>query len=141
MLLNQAPLFKESVLLSILATPAGQQLCQQPLLQPGGARIQPRAVVAAAPGVSAPSGPSGPSGMAIARPVQSFETLGGAPLAVDAHAPMLLVRRLPGVVRRDATQAFSLRECVQSCGQGALLVDRVLPELAYKLGRALKYGA
>lgn len=144
MQLNRAPLFKDTILLSILLTSQGQKLSAQPLLQPGGPAINPRAVISAAPGISMPAAPSWQQagGITIARPVQSFETLQGQPVATDLHAPMLLVRRLPGVVRRDAAQTFCLQAYVQACrGQGALLVDRVLPEIAYKLGRALKYGA
>ncbi len=42
---------------------------------------------------------------------------------------------------RDEAGALSLSECVLRGGHGSILVDRLLPELAYKLGRAAKYGA
>ncbi len=144
MQLNKAALFKDTILLSILWTSQGKKLSAQPLLQPGGPVINPRAIISAAPGTSIPAAPSWQQagGISITRPVQSFETLQGQPVAVDLYAPMLLVRRLPGVVRRDAAQTLGLQAYVQAGrGQGALLVDRVLPEIAYKLGRALKYGA
>ncbi len=44
-------------------------------------------------------------------------------------------------VRRDRAQRLTLGEALASGGGGALLLEHLLPELAYKLGRAPKYGA
>ena len=60
---------------------------------------------------------------------------------VAEAAPLLLVRRLPGVVRRDRAAKLSLAEAAARGGMGAMLLDRLLPEMAYKLARAPKYGA
>jgi hypothetical protein len=96
------------------------------------------------------------------RPLQSGQMLGGArvPLlrwwrrgtagggganaaASTAPAPTpaaVCARRLPGAVRACGARRLALREAVHS-GEGAVLMERLLPELAYKLGRAAKYGA
>ncbi len=60
---------------------------------------------------------------------------------MDPAAPVLVARRLPGVVRRDRAQKMTWREAAAAGGQGAVLLDRLLPEVAYKLARAPKYGA
>ncbi len=43
--------------------------------------------------------------------------------------------------RRDAVERLDLEEVQQRGGGGCMLVCRLLPEVAYKLGRASKYGA
>ena len=73
--------------------------------------------------------------------MQSCEQLAGKPLAVRRQQAVLCLRRLPGVIRRDGCSRFSLGDCCSSSGTLALLADRLLPEVAYKLGRAPKYGA
>ena len=93
-----------------------------------------------APGVG--DGASGTAG--VQRPVQSWQQLCGRVLSVDAvdvSRPMLCCRRLPGVVRRDGCNRLTLVEGYCKGGMGPLVCDRLLPELAYKLGRAHKYGA
>lgn len=77
----------------------------------------------------------------VLRPVQSFEQHGGAPIDVDTRQPLLVVRRLPGVMRRDKATRCSVAECLSKGGMGCILADRLIPEIAYKLGRAPKYGA
>ncbi|KAG2490051.1 hypothetical protein HYH03_011516 [Edaphochlamys debaryana] len=77
----------------------------------------------------------------VSRPLQSFEFLGLERLAVDVRAPLLVARRLPGVVRRDHAQRLAVKEAVAAGGMGAIAADRLLHELAYKLARAPKYGA
>ncbi len=47
----------------------------------------------------------------------------------------------PTTPRRDRAEALSFDEVLLRGGLGATLVDHVLPEIAYKLGRAPKYGA
>ncbi|KAK9821225.1 hypothetical protein WJX81_003510 [Elliptochloris bilobata] len=54
---------------------------------------------------------------------------------------LLLVLRLAGVVRRDMAARLSATEAAERGGGGCILLERLLPELAYKLGRAPKYGA
>lgn len=62
---------------------------------------------------------------------------------VDAQldAPLLAVRRLPGAVRRDRASRLSMQEALSKGGIGSVLLNRLLPEIAYKLARAPKYGA
>jgi len=43
--------------------------------------------------------------------------------------------------RVDAAAALDLSEVVQHGAGGCILAERLLPEVAYKLGRASKYGA
>ena len=43
--------------------------------------------------------------------------------------------------RCDNAKAFSYEECSQWGAAGNILLERLLPELAFKLGRASKYGA
>ena len=69
----------------------------------------------------------------------------GAPLcASDAlcsqHA-LLCIHRLEAVVRRDAVSAVCAAEVAAQGGRGVILADDVLAELAFKLGRAPKYGS
>lgn len=42
--------------------------------------------------------------------------------------------------RQDSSKGFSYEECKKGAG-GGILLERLLPEIAYKLGRAHKYGA
>ncbi|KXZ46687.1 hypothetical protein GPECTOR_41g651 [Gonium pectorale] len=63
----------------------------------------------------------------------SFEFLGLGRVEADLASPLLVVRRLPGVVRRDRAERLSYREALAAGGQGAILADRLLPEVAYKV--------
>jgi hypothetical protein len=51
------------------------------------------------------------------------------------------LRRLPGVIRADACRRLGLAEAAARGGLGPVVADRLLHEVAYKLGRAPKYGA
>ncbi|KAG2430129.1 hypothetical protein HXX76_010228 [Chlamydomonas incerta] len=83
----------------------------------------------------------------VSRPLQSFEFLGLERLTgpggcgVDLAAPLLVARRLPGVVRRDRAERLSYRDALAAGGQGCVQLERLLPEVAYKVARAPKYGA
>jgi hypothetical protein len=85
--------------------------------------------------------PAGADFPPVRRPRQSAEFSGVAAVAPDARRPAVVVHRLPGVVRRDGVARLTLGEVRARGGGGAILAERVLPELAYKLGRAPKYGA
>ncbi len=54
---------------------------------------------------------------------------------------LLCVHSLRGVVRRDEAACAGHAEFVARGARGAVLADDVLVELAFKLGRASKYGA
>lgn len=78
----------------------------------------------------------------VVRPRQSFQQVGGESLAdLDTQSAVLCLRRLPGVVRQDRLGQASVKESWNKAGQGVILIDRLLHEIAYKLGRAAKYGA
>ncbi|GIL76579.1 hypothetical protein Vretimale_19502 [Volvox reticuliferus] len=132
------------------------------LLQPGGMQLDPSAVivtlrnlaqlgrsggetVAAAAATAGACGALAVLGMPdlplVTRPVQSFELLGLAHVETDARAPVLIARRLPGVVRRDRAERLGYREALTAGSMGAIMMDRLLPDVAYKIGRAPKYGA
>jgi hypothetical protein len=44
------------------------------------------------------------------------------------------------VCRQDNSTGFSAEQCKLGAG-GGILLERLMPEIAYKLGRAYKYGA
>jgi hypothetical protein len=56
------------------------------------------------------------------------------------HA-LLCVHSLRGVVRRDEASYVGHAEFVARGARGTVLADDMLAELAFKLGRASKYGA
>jgi hypothetical protein len=130
------------VLLTVLATPSGgQQPGAIPLLAAaGGCELSPH-VSTATPGQQQQQQQQQQPGRRVLRPLQSCEQLSGKPLAVSQQRAILCLRRLPGVIRRDDCTRFSLSDCCSNSGGLALLADRLLPEIAYKLGRAPKYGA
>ena len=80
-------------------------------------------------------------GVTLLRPRQSFETEGLTPVTVDTAYPMLLVQCLPGVIRKDACVRCSVEECAALSGMLCILASRLMSEIAYKIGRASKYGA
>lgn len=133
--LNNSSAFKDAVLLTVLVTPgSSQQPGAIPLLAAAGGGVLSPQVGAAAPAQQQPE-------RRVLRPLQSCEQLAGKPLAVSQQRAILCLRRLPGVIRRDGCTRFSLSDCCSNSGSLALLADRLLPEIAYKLGRAPKYGA
>ncbi|KAI8470765.1 MAG: hypothetical protein J3K34DRAFT_508772 [Monoraphidium minutum] len=138
--LNNSPAFRDAVLLAFVLTPAGADLGQS-LLEPGGAPLQPGAPVGAGGGAAAAEGEERGTAPPVPRPLQSWQQLGGAPAAAGGRAAALCVRRLPGVVRVDGCARVGLGECLSRGGMGGMLADRLLPEIAYKVGRAPKYGA
>ncbi len=130
------------------------------LVQPGGAPLDPSAAVVTPRSVAqvGRGGASAAGALAanaagalsvldsadlplIKRPVQSFELLGMARVEADLQAPVLVARRLPGVIRRDRAERLGYKEALTAGGMGTILLDRLLPDVAYKIGRAPKYGA
>lgn len=71
------------------------------------------------------------------RPRQSFELAGEA---VRQRA-LLCIHRLGAVVRRDDARRACAAEFEALGARGSILADDVLAEVAYKLGRAPKFGA
>lgn len=72
------------------------------------------------------------------RPVQSCEISGNKQIAVCECRNLVIARRLQGVVRIDDVKVISGAHVGSA---GAILVEHVLPEIAYKLARSKKYGA
>ena len=156
--LNNSTAFRDSVLLTLLASPGASGPLEDvpsPLVQRCGADVPLHARTPrphATPGSKAAGGDGAAPQQqqqqqqhnfrgrsSIPLPLQSWQQLGGVPLAIDVGRPLLAARRLPGVLRRDGAARFSLAEA--PCGSGAIVIDRLIPEIAYKLGRAPKYGA
>lgn len=77
----------------------------------------------------------------VALPRQSHEVQHEAAVRVRAAGFALLAQRLPAVVRIDDVRRLGLAEVVAAGGARCVLAERLLPEVAYKLGRAPKYGA
>jgi hypothetical protein len=84
---------------------------------------------------------------------QTCASLGGVPISLPyagdsggaGSGPALAIALYhhDGTVRRDAARRFSAEEYVlrNRAGLGTVLADRFMLELAFKLGRAPKYGA
>ncbi|XP_008811979.2 uncharacterized protein LOC103722988 [Phoenix dactylifera] len=76
------------------------------------------------------------------RPCQSYTIKGGKILNdVRHHHPMLIAQWQEGVTRRDMAREFSFKEFKERGGNLAILADRFLHEVAFKLWKAPKYGA
>jgi hypothetical protein len=142
--LNNSDAFKDTVLLTVLATPGARRLqLPVPMLQQGaGSVLEPMSVrgqVSETQQQQVCQDACIP--VYVERPLQSWQQLGGVPIDICPCRPMLCLRRLPGVIRRDGCVKFTLTECCESSAMLGMLVDRLIPEIAYKLGRAPKYGA
>lgn len=75
-------------------------------------------------------------------PYQSYTMKGGKLLNdVRHHHPMLAVQHQEGVTRRDGAKIFSFEEFQEQGGNRAILADRFLYEIAFKLWKTPKYGA
>lgn len=132
--LNRQPGFRDTVLLTLVVGPGQQPLSQLPLLQ------QEQALLAHAPGQRhAPDAAA--RGRQVRRPLQSYQFSGLERVEVDPFRPAIVVHRLAGVIRVDTASALDLAVIQAHGAAGCILAERLLPEVAYKLGRAPKYGA
>lgn len=77
----------------------------------------------------------------VARPQQSWQRSGLAGVPVDTTRPVVVASYLQGVTRRDDLDSFGLGDALLRGGQGCILVDRLIHEIAYKVARALKFGS
>lgn len=59
---------------------------------------------------------------------------------VNETRPVAVVSYLQGVSRKDDIDSFSLTEILVR-GQTCVLIHRLIHEIAYKVARALKFGA
>ncbi|KAK9917009.1 hypothetical protein WJX75_009956 [Coccomyxa subellipsoidea] len=76
----------------------------------------------------------------VQRPRQSYEYAGLDKVCIRHDASIIFAQRLKGVIRQDNSTGFSAEQCKLGAG-GGILLERLMPEIAYKLGRAYKYGA
>ncbi|RLN09461.1 hypothetical protein C2845_PM11G13920 [Panicum miliaceum] len=75
-------------------------------------------------------------------PRQSYTMKAGHALEdVRLHHPILLAQWQEGVTRVDLVKEFSFEEFMKRGGNLAMLAERFLPEVAFKLWKAPKYGA
>lgn len=77
----------------------------------------------------------------VTRPQQSWQRSGLHCVQVDQRRPVAVAAYLKGVTRRDDLNTFCLQDMIHRSGQGCILVDRVIHEIAYKVARALKFGS
>lgn len=124
--LDRAPGFKDTSILTVVATPPRGPAHPLPPTLTQERRALPPAEGAAA---------------AVVRPLQSFEFSGTERVAADVAAPAVVAHRLAGVIRRDRVGQLTLEEAAARGGGGAIPAERMLAELAYKIDRAPKYGA
>lgn len=82
------------------------------------------------------------SDLKLLRPRQSYTMKAGRTLDdVRNHHPMLLAQWQEGVTRSDLAKGFSFEEFIKRGGNFAMLAERFLHEVAFKLWKAPKYGA
>ncbi|KAG1330598.1 hypothetical protein COCNU_02G005660 [Cocos nucifera] len=88
------------------------------------------------------SGTETNSDLSRVQPRQSYTMKGGNTLnGIRHHHPMLIAQWQEGVTRRDMVREFSFKEFREHGGNLAILADRFLHEVAFKLWKAPKYGA
>lgn len=82
------------------------------------------------------------SDLYLLRPRQSYTMRGGKILNdIRHHHPVLIAQWQEGVTRKDLAKTFSFNEFTEYGGNLAILADRFLHEVAFKLWKAPKYGA
>ncbi|CAL5060421.1 unnamed protein product [Urochloa decumbens] len=82
------------------------------------------------------------SDLNLLRPRQSYTMKAGHTLEdVRLHHPILLAQWQEGVTRIDLAKRFSFEEFMKHGGNLAMLAERFLHEVAFKLWKAPKYGA
>ncbi|KAL6629191.1 hypothetical protein ACP70R_028956 [Stipagrostis hirtigluma subsp. patula] len=82
------------------------------------------------------------SDLNLLRPRQSYTMKAGKTLDdVRLHHPILLAQWQEGVTRVDLAKGFSFEEFMKHSGNLAMLAERFLHEVAFKLWKAPKYGA
>ncbi|KQJ93196.1 uncharacterized protein LOC100836573 isoform X1 [Brachypodium distachyon] len=82
------------------------------------------------------------SDLKLLHPRQSYTMKAGRTLDdVRNHHPMLLAQWQEGVTRSDLAKGFSFEEFIKRGGNFAMLAERFLHEVAFKLWKAPKYGA
>jgi hypothetical protein len=77
----------------------------------------------------------------VLRPKQSWQVCGLEDVNVSISQPLVVAACLRGVTRVDAVERYALEAVMQQGGQGCILLERMVHEVAYKLARAPKYGS
>ena len=77
----------------------------------------------------------------IARPKQSWQVCGLSDVEVDEERPVLVAARLRGVMRVDEAETYCVEDALDRGGQGCILMERLIHEIAYKVARAPKFGS
>jgi hypothetical protein len=75
------------------------------------------------------------------RPKQTWQVSGLSDVCVSMWQPVLVAARLRGIMRVDDVDSFSLDSTMRQGGQGCILLERLIHEIAYKVARAPKYGS
>lgn len=78
-------------------------------------------------------------GYSIQRPLQSIEKTQNSQIDFDRDFHFLSSRRLRGSVRVDDRDRF--REVSRFDAYSAIPIDRLIPEIAYLIGRSSKFGS
>ncbi|GAQ85167.1 hypothetical protein KFL_002220110 [Klebsormidium nitens] len=83
-----------------------------------------------------------PEGLLAFKPVQSYQQKEGQELTnIRESHHALVVYNSHGLTRRDAVQSLQASEITTKSGNLTILADRFFHEVAFKVGRAPKYGA
>lgn len=92
---------------------------------------------------NAPSSSSSSSSIvSTLKPRQSYQYSGMVPVDVDEGYISTVLYSMPGWVRRDGVRSLMEVEVVgREGGGGSVLAEHLVPEIAYKIARAPKYGA
>jgi hypothetical protein len=128
-LLSNPDVARETLFVAVAAPPA----------LPGG--LVPRAFGAGGAGVPPPPPPPPPPAIHALRPRQSAPPLEPAGDGRDAALQLLVAYFHDGTTRRDAAAAFTEPAVCAHGANGAAPAAALLAEIAFKLGRAPKYGA
>lgn len=130
--LNKMPNFSSCVLSSLVLTSSGRST--RAGVVDWGSTLLPGMVWQTVDG--AEELPEGPAGFPVHKPTQSCDIP-----STGNKACGILVRHLPGVIRQTRASCLSMEQYMEHASASTLHVKYLLPELAYKLGRAAKYGA
>ena len=84
----------------------------------------------------------GVTGLSLVRPPQSFMFRGTSKVPIDCSKVGVFVYRFAGSIRIDDIESLTDINGIYSRGGGQCIqIERILYEVAYKVGHSLKYGA
>lgn len=76
----------------------------------------------------------------VCRPFQSFQFKGLNRVEVDPNSCSIVIHRLTGAVRCDRVKRLDINAIIRQAGGGCILAERMMYEIAFKIGKAPKYG-